>query len=120
MQLTMNHKRIKKKGCVKVDTNALIKKWEDNMKKVDETDKKAKAEGKLVGRYICEPYADGSAIYKIVRENKNTVRIKVVTDIGDDWIIPYWGKEATIDKSYALMNINRRDAINQMFANRKL
>lgn len=102
-----------------MDTNELIRKWENNMRKVEEADEKAKSEGKLVGRYISEPYADGAAVYRIIRENKNTVRIKVVTDIGDDWVIPYWGEEATIDKSHALMRVKHRDAINEMFANRK-
>ena len=68
-------------------SKSLIEIWEANMRKVKEADKKAKEKGKLVGRYIDEPYADGAAIYKIIRENKNTVRIKVVVDIGDDWVI---------------------------------
>lgn len=101
-----------------MDYNKLIEKWEANMRKVEENDKKAKEKGKLVGRYIDEPYADGAAIYKIIRENKNTVRIKVVVDIGDDWVIPYWGEEATIDKSYALAKLAFRDKIRERHANK--
>lgn len=99
-------------------SKSLIEIWEANMRKVKEADKKAKEKCKLVGRYIDKPYADGAAIYKIIRENKNTVRIKVVVDIGDDWVIPYWSREATIDKSYALSKLAFRDRIHEMFANK--
>ena len=76
-----------------MDTNAWVKKIDENWKKIKEQ----------------EAYADGYAIYQIVRENKNTVRIKVCKDIGDDWVIPYWGEETTIDKSHAERNIGHRD-----------
>ena len=92
-----------------MDTNAWVKKIDENWKKIKEQDEKAKQEGVLKGRYIQEAYADGYAIYQIVRENKNTVRIKVCKDIGDDWVIPYWGEETTIDKSHAERNIGHRD-----------
>ena len=64
-----------------------------NFKKLQKQDKMAKKVGKLVGRYIDEPWADGNAFYVIVKENKTSVRIRVVTGIGDDWIIlqpPNW------------------------------
>lgn len=99
-----------------MDSKSLIEIWEENMRKLKENDRKAKEKGTLVGRFIEEPYADGAAIYRIIRENKNTVRIKVVVDIGDDWIIPYWGKEATIDKSYVLSKLAFRDRLHEMFA----
>ena len=86
-----------------------LKVMKENWDKIVSEDKAAKDDGKLVGRYIKEQIADGFAIYQIVRENKQTVRIKVVTGIGDDWIIPYWGEEAAIDKAYAQGNIEWRD-----------
>lgn len=93
-----------------------VKQWEENQRKLDEKDAKAKAEGKLVGRFIQEPFADGYAIYEITKENKKTVRIRVVDGIGDDWRIPYWGDEATIEKSYALKSLAWRDKMNKLFS----
>jgi len=89
--------------------------WESNKKKVEEKDEVAKKEGLLVGRYIKEPSADGFAVYEIIRENKKSVRIRVVTGIGDDWILPMWGEEATVNKDYATLNIQRRDAMKALF-----
>lgn len=91
------------------------KKWDE----VAIRDKAAKEAGKLVGRYISEPYADGRAIYEIIRESKKTVRIRVVTGIGDDWQIPYWGAETSIARQYALENIQRRDGLAALFAQKK-
>lgn len=86
-------------------------KWEN----LRSGDAEAKKSGRLVGRYIAEPFADGKAIYVIVKESKTRVRIRVVTGIGDDWRIPYWGDEASIDKGYALHNIAWRDNIDALF-----
>lgn len=98
-----------------MDIENLIKTWNDNFKQLALEDAKAKDLGLLVGRYIDEPIADGKAIYKIIKENKKTVRIKVVTGIGDDWTIPCWGKETTIDKDYAIRKLHSRDAIAKLF-----
>lgn len=92
-----------------MDTNAWINMIEENQKLMKEKDKEAKEKGVLQGRYINEQYADGYAYYEIIRENKKTVRIRVIKNIGDDWVIPYWGEEATIDKEHALRNIGWRD-----------
>lgn len=96
----------------------LLKRWETNREKMQQKDKEAKEKGVLKGRYIREPYADGYAFYEIIRENKNTVRIRVVKGIGDDWVIPYWGEETSIDKEYALQNLAQRDFFSEL-ANRK-
>lgn len=81
----------------------------ENEKQLNDRDEAAKAKGDLKGRYIREGYADGYAIYEIIRVNKKSVRIRVVTGIGDDWRIPYWGDETTIPLEYALQNIKQRD-----------
>lgn len=94
----------------------LIEKWENNRKKLELEDEKAMEENKLVGRFVQEPYADGYAIYRVIRENKKSVRIRLVEEIGDSYMLPYWGKETTIDKDYALGNIGRRDRLNRMFS----
>lgn len=95
----------------------LIKKWEENFeKKLEKPDEKAKKEGKLVGRYIRESIADGYAFYKIIKESKNTVEIKHIKGIGDDYMINYWGKQATIQKNYAKENIGFRDRLNSIFS----
>jgi len=86
-----------------------------NWAKLQECDKTAKEKGELVGRYIDEPFADGKAIYQIIKENKKTVRIRVCTGLGDDWVIPYWGEETTIDKEYAVKKVAQRDALVELF-----
>lgn len=98
-----------------MDVNKFLEECATNMKKITNKDEKAKAEGKLVGRYIAESFADGQAIYVITKELEVWVEIKVCTGIGDDWVIPYWGEKARIDKAYALRNINRRDSIEKLF-----
>ena len=80
-----------------------------NWKALEDVDKKAKENGKLVGRYIQHPFADGYAIYKIVKENTKTVKIRVVKGIGDDWVLPAWGKECDIHKDLALKFISQRE-----------
>lgn len=102
-----------------MDTQKILDKWERNFQKVIERDQQAKEQGKLVGRFIREPFADNYAFYQIIRENKKTVRIKVITDIGDDYRIPYWGDETTIDKDYALQNISQRDFWSELIEKKK-
>lgn len=87
----------------------LIQKWERNTQKMKEKDRQSKEKGLLKGRFLNIPYADGYAYYEIIRENKNTVRIRVITDIGDDYVIPYIGEENTVNKGFALQNIGMRD-----------
>jgi len=93
----------------------IFKLYEENFQRMEDEDAAAKAAGTLVGRYIREPYADGAAFYKITQEAKKTVRIQVVTGIGDDWIIPYFGKDTTIEKAYAVRNIKGRDTLAEIF-----
>jgi hypothetical protein len=90
-----------------------------NVKIMEENDRRAAKAGKLVGRYIRESAADSYAYYLITKENKNTVRIEVITGIGDDWTIPYWGREATIDKRYAMKNLQFRDFCSGLFKEKK-
>lgn len=94
--------------------------WRDqfnrNWKQLKECDKRAKEGGFLVGRYIKEPFADGYAIYQVIRENKKTVRIRVCTGIGDDWVIPYLGQETSVDMAYVTQNIAQREALAAIFS----
>lgn len=99
--------------------NNTLDRWGRNFQKVIDKDQQAKKQGKLVGRFVREPHADNYAYYRIIRENKATVRIKVITDIGDDYRIPYWGEETTIDKEYALKNIGMRDYLAELVEENK-
>ncbi len=98
-----------------VKTSAMLNKWNTNFSNMIEKDMKSKKEKKLVGRYISHPVADGSAFYLITRENKKTVSIELVRDIGDDYRTRYWGEKATIQKVYAKQEIQTRDKLAQMF-----
>jgi len=97
----------------------LERRWRENFETLAKEDKEAKEKGTLVGRYIREPFADGHAYYRIIKEYAKTVLIKVVTNIGDDWKIPYWGDSATIDKGYAMSNVRGRDALEELFSKKK-
>lgn len=92
--------------CWKVHCNE----YDRNRESLDEQDKQAEMDGTMVGRYIEEGIADGCATYVIVKENKRTVKIRHVTGLGDDYMIGYWGKEATIHKAYAKTHLTCRDA----------
>lgn len=92
-----------------------MKAVERNHQILEENDQEAKAKGTLVGRYIDHPYADGKAIYIIVRENKLSVKIEVCSGLGDDWVLPAWGGSATIPKETALQFVNSRDNMRKLF-----
>ena len=70
--------------------------FDRNWAKLEASNAKAIKAGKREGRYIQHPYADGYAVYLIVRETAKTVDIEVVGNIGDDWVLPAWGHEDTI------------------------
>jgi len=93
--------------------------WDDNFKKLQKQDTAAANAKTLVGRYIKEGYADGYAFYKITKENKSTVRIEVITGLGDDWRIPYWGDAALIPKDYARKSIQRREGLAKLFGGKE-
>lgn len=96
----------------------LEKKSKENWAKLTKADEAAKKTGCLIGRYITEPHADGQAVYEIIKENSSKVTISVVTGIGDDWMIPYWGEEAEIDRSYAEQKINQRENLQGLFGSK--
>lgn len=100
---------------MKSSSQVLTDKWQTNFQKLNEKDLALKKANKLVGRYIKEQFADGYAFYEITKETKTKVGIKVIVNIGDDWVIPYWGQETMIDKNYALNNISVRDSLDKIF-----
>ena len=89
-----------------------------NWDRLNKIDAKAKAEGTLLYRYIDHPYADGRAYYQIVKVNKRSVSIKVLGGLGDDWVLPAWGRECKIPKNLAEQFVARRDALAKLFAER--
>lgn len=93
--------------------------YDKNFNALVESDQVAKERGALVGRYVSEPFADGQAFYKVVAETKTKVKIEVVSGIGDDWVIPYWGSKATISKDYARKRIAFRDAMDEIFKKKR-
>jgi hypothetical protein len=110
---------IMKKMAAMGSADDLIKQWDDALAKIQTQDKAAATAGKLIGRYITEPFADGHAYYQIVGETRTKVRIQVCTGIGDDWTIPYWGESAMIEKRYALQSIESRETMEKFFARKK-
>jgi hypothetical protein len=94
--------------------NEIIKRMNENRKHLEECDDGAAEAGQMVGRYIGHPYADGEAIYQIIKENKQSVRIRVCAGLGDDWVLPAWGAECTIDKGQALQFLGFKDGLKEM------
>ena len=90
-------------------SSEMMQYWADNEAKILAQDKRAKERQSMVGRVIMHPYADGQAVYEITRVNKRTVRIRVVTGIGDDWVLPAWGAETLIPFDTAVEFLQRRD-----------
>ena len=93
---------------------------EENERRIDDIEKKAIENGGLLYRFIYEGVADGKAIYQIVKENKNTVQIQLCSLDGlhYDYMVPYWGHKATIDKTYAQQQINAQDAWRKIITER--
>ena len=88
---------------------------EENQALLDKIDTEAKDKGELLWRYIQEPFADGYAVYQIIKVNKKTARIRWCCGLGDDWVIPYWGEEAAVDLGYVKSKVDQRDNINAFF-----
>lgn len=93
-----------------IEREAKNKKW----KSIVASDKAAKKKGSLVGRYIQESYADGYSFYLITKETRSSVTIEVVTGIGDDWVLPMFGRKTTVKKSYAKRNVEMRDSLAEL------
>lgn len=89
-------------------------KYQKDMTALENDDKAAKKNGKLVGRYLTHSVADGYAYYKIVKQNTTTVRIEHV-DIGDGYTVLAWGRAATIPTSKAEAILRQRDWIANAF-----
>jgi hypothetical protein len=88
-------------------TNAIAE-YERKMAELNRDDAAAKAAGKLVGRYITHPVADGQAIYKIVKAGPR-ITIEVV-DVADGYMVPAWGRRTTITARQAMAFLAQRDA----------
>jgi hypothetical protein len=91
----------------------------ENQAQLDAIDAEARNKGEILWRYIQEPIADGYAVYQIVRVNKDSVRISHCTGLGDDYFVPYWGEEDTIDKSYAAVRLQMRDNLQKLLDKKK-
>lgn len=105
----------KKREIEPFDLDYYLKTDEENLSLLKKIDKEAKDKGDILYRYFTEPFADGEAIYQVIKVNKKTVRIRVCLGIGDEWVIPYLGEECSISKEYVESKINHRDTLDEMF-----
>lgn len=80
------------------NTGDFIKDMTIDDNEVERIDGLAKRNNQIIGRMIFHPYADGLAVYQIVAETKTGFKIKNVP-VGDAWVLPAWGDEATIKKA---------------------
>lgn len=91
------------------------KQWKANWARLEMEDKMAKAEGRLVGRYLKESIADGYAFYRITKVGKRTATLVHVKGLGDDYRIPMLGDGGTAKLSYVQQNVEWRDALSEIF-----
>ena len=94
--------------------------YRKNWHRMNEIDAASRDKGTILGRYVQKQIADGYAYYQIVQAMGSKVQIVRVTGVGDDWTEPTWGDVAWIDREFAVANINRRDTLNSMFAERRV
>jgi len=81
----------------------------------------AKDRGSLVGCYFYEGVADGRAWYRVIRENKNTCRVKHIPFMcGDEYTISTIGWEGSISKAYVQTMVHRMEALDKLFGPKKV
>jgi len=97
------------------NTDNALRTMDENTNKLVQMDKEAKTNGKLVGRYIEHPIADGLAYYLITKETKTKVHIESVGGLGDDWTIPAWGDKCTVPKKLVVAMLSARDKLATLF-----
>lgn len=87
-----------------------------NLALLNADDAKAKAAGKLVGRYFYVSVADGRAFYQVIATTKTTATVNWCPRVApDDWqdSILRGGMKLPLDRVEAY--INRMDALAKMF-----
>ena len=89
--------------------------WKAQEAALEAADAAAKAAGTLIGRYITHPYADSHATYRITATSKTRATIEWV-DIGDAWVLPAWGRKATIPLTKVRSILDQRDSRKAFFA----
>jgi hypothetical protein len=92
-----------------------MEKIENNLNQINTIDEMAKQKGDILGRFVITPVGNGKAYYQIIGVSRYTVKIKLVDNIGDDYMIPSWGKETVIDKEFAISNIKHRNKQKRFF-----
>jgi len=92
-----------------------IEKMKADEAALEAADAAAKADRTLIGRYITHPFADGNAVYRITATSKTRATIEVV-DIGDAWVLPAWGRKATIPLTKVRAILSQRDNLAAFFA----
>jgi len=97
-----------------MDHDEISKRMSENQEQLEECDRQARENDQIVGRYITHPFADGQAVYQIIRDNKRSVRIRVCIGLGDDWVLPAWGYEYTLDKEQALQFLGFQDSMREL------
>ena len=90
-----------------------------NMDKLNTIDSMCADNGQVLFRYIEHSYADGAAVYQIVAVNGNRATIQVVTGIGDDWVLPAWGRRKTLALSEVQGYLRQRDGMRAIFSKAK-
>lgn len=98
--------------------NEYVAKVEAEFASMVAIDASAKDKGELVGRFIQEQIADGYAYYRIIKAGSRNVALEHMA-IGDAWQIPMVeSMDLVVPTKYARENIERRDSIAELFANR--
>ena len=92
---------------------------DENWKRIEAADDKAKAAGLLEGRYITFPQEDGQAVYIVTTQRAKTCLVEVVTGLVDDWVNPILGRKGSLRTTQVQELIQRRDNWKELMKGKK-
>jgi hypothetical protein len=92
--------------------------WENIMKRqktlMSEINELARKNCTILGREIKFQMADSYAVYVITKVNKKTVQVNWINWC-DGWVDNRLGRQGTLDTNYAMQQVRREDALQQLF-----
>lgn len=96
-----------------------IKENNEKLSAMVKTDKKAKKNKTLIGRYINEPVADGYGYYVVTKVTRQRCVLEHL-QIGDAWTISFVEMlDGIVPKKYVKKNIQAREAMENLFKKAK-
>jgi hypothetical protein len=118
--LALNDVDVKHDFALRGTTDPLY--WENVMKRQDELmseiNELARKNCTILGREIKFQMADSYAVYVITKVNKKSVQVSWINWC-DGWVDDRLGRQGTLDINYAMQQVRREDALQQLFGQKK-